>query len=431
MIGLLGPGNGKRLKVNRTPVVEAASAHTVSSMGGSPVYSSESVTEGHPDKVSDGISDATVDAALEQDPNSRMAIETAVNTDRVFVFGEMRTEAELDIEKIVRDTIRNIGYDGFDPRFDASKVKILIEVDQQSPDIAQGVDAAKEAREGGSLDEFDQEGAGDQGMVNGYATNETSSRMPMTIDLAQRLAMRLADKRKDGTLGWARPDGKTQVSIRYEGNQPVAIERILISTQHDEGVDRDSVIRPELIEYVIEPELQGHHLYTDRIEELVMVNPTGKFVSGGPAADAGLTGRKLMVDTYGGMARHGGGAISGKDPSKVDRSAAYRARHVAKNVVEGGLADRCEVQIGYAIGVAMPVSLAIECFGTEKVPVAQIGAAVKSEFDLRPLSFRKELDLHRPIYHMTSAYGHFGRELPEFTWERTDRAEALARAAGL
>jgi S-adenosylmethionine synthetase len=398
---------------------------------GSSVYTSESTTEGHPDKVGDRISDATVDAAMDQDPNSRMAIETMVSTNRVFIVGEMRTEAEIDIEAIARKAIRDVGYSGFDPKFDADTVEVIVEVDQQSPDIAQGVDAAAEAREDGSLDEFDREGAGDQGMMYGHASDETPTLMPAPIDMAHRMAKLLAEKRKDGTFPWAGPDGKTQVSVRYEDGRPVATERVLISTQHVAEADRERDIRPALIEHVVKQVVPEELLGPDRIEEIVMVNPTGRFVAGGPAADAGLTGRKLMVDTYGGMARHGGGAFSGKDPSKVDRSGAYKARHVAKNVVAAGLAKRCEVQIAYAIGVATPVSLAVECFGTERVPVARIGAAIKSEFDLRPLAYRRELDLHRPIYTMTSAYGHFGRELPEFTWERTDRADDLARAAGL
>ncbi len=395
------------------------------------LFTSESVTEGHPDKVADAISDGVLDAVMAhgEGEEARVACETLVNTNLVVISGEIRTEAGLDLTEIARETIREIGYDGFDPNFGADTVEVLERMDQQSPDIAQGVDAAQETREEGSDDDVDQAGAGDQGMMFGYATAETEELMPLPIALAHRLAHRLSVVRKDGTLPYLRPDAKTQVTVRYRDNVPVEIERVLISTQHDDGVDRDSTIRPDLIEQVIGPVLPAELCDSDRIAETMLVNPTGRFVVGGPVGDAGLTGRKIIVDTYGGMARHGGGAFSGKDPSKVDRSAAYAARHVAKNVVAAGLAERCEVQVAYAIGVAHPVSLMVETFGTGVLPDAEISRLVEAEFDLRPGAFRRYLDLHRPIYQKTAAYGHFGRDDADFTWEKTDRVEALREAA--
>ncbi|MDP9227679.1 MAG: methionine adenosyltransferase [Actinomycetota bacterium] len=397
------------------------------------LFTSESVTEGHPDKVSDQISDGVLDAVMAhgEGEEARVACETLVNTNLVVISGEIRTEAELDLAKIARDTIREIGYDGFDPLFGADTVEVLERMDQQSPDIARGVDTAQETREAGSHDEEDMAGAGDQGMMFGYASNETPELMPLPIWLAHRLAKRLADVRKDGTLPYLRPDAKTQVTVRYQDGRPVEIERVLISTQHAEDVDRDSQIRPDLLEHVIEPVLPDGLHDPARIAETLLVNPTGRFVIGGPVGDCGLTGRKIIVDTYGGMARHGGGAFSGKDPSKVDRSAAYAARHVAKNVVAAGLADRCEIQVAYAIGRAHPVSLMAQTFGTGKLDDARLTEIVGEQFDLRPGAFRRYLDLHRPIYQQTAAYGHFGREHEDFSWERTDRAEDLREAAGV
>jgi S-adenosylmethionine synthetase len=396
------------------------------------LFTSESVTEGHPDKVSDQISDAVLDAVMAHGggEDARVACETLVNTNLVVISGEIRTDAELDLDTIARDTIREIGYDGFDPQFGADTVEVLQKMDQQSPDIAQGVDSAQETREAGSDDADDVAGAGDQGMMFGYATSETPELMPLPIALAHRLAKRLAEVRKDGTLPFLRPDAKTQVTVRYRDDRPVEVERILISTQHAEDADRDSTIRPGLLEHVIEPVLPEGMYDLDRISETLLVNPTGRFVIGGPVGDCGLTGRKIIVDTYGGMARHGGGAFSGKDPSKVDRSAAYAARHVAKNVVAAELAERCEIQEAYAIGVAHPISVMVQTFGTGKLPDARTSEIVQECFDLRPGAFRSYLDLHRPIYQKTAAYGHFGREDPDFTWERVDRVDQLRSAAG-
>ena len=394
------------------------------------LFTSESVSEGHPDKVCDQVSDGVLDAALAADPESRVACECLVNTNLVVISGELRCEGEIDFEQIARETIRGIGYDGFDPDFGCDSAEVLVRVDHQSEDIAQGVDDAAEHRESGSSEAEDVAGAGDQGMMFGYATNETPELMPMPISLAHRLAKRLAEVRKDGTIPYLRPDAKTQVTVRYEDGRPAEVVQVLISTQHEDGVDRDTRIRPDLIEKVIEPILpEGLH-DPETIADSLLVNPTGRFVIGGPVGDAGLTGRKIIVDTYGGMARHGGGAFSGKDPSKVDRSAAYAARHVAKNVVAAELADRCEVQVAYAIGVAHPVSVMVETFGTGRIPDAELTKLVNDEFDLRPGAFRKYLDLHRPIFQPTAAYGHFGRSDADFTWERTDRAENLRAAAG-
>ena len=392
------------------------------------LFTSESVTEGHPDKVADQISDGVLDACLREDPTSRVACETLVNTGLVVVSGEITTNTSIDIQSVARETIRRIGY--LDGGFSADGAAVLNALDKQSPDIAQGVDAADETRSAGSTDELDVAGAGDQGMMFGYASNETPNLMPAPITFAHQLAERLAGVRKDGTLDYLRPDGKTQVSVRYRDGRPVGIEKVLISTQHTESATRER-ITDDLWEHVVRPVLPSE-LYDERqLRRELLVNPTGRFVIGGPVGDAGLTGRKIIVDTYGGFARHGGGAFSGKDPSKVDRSAAYAARHVAKNVVAAGLADRAEVQVAYAIGVARPVSVMVETFGTEKIGRGRIAALIDDFFDLRPGAFREALQLHRPIYQQTAAYGHFGRANPDFTWERTDRASELADAAGL
>ena len=398
------------------------------------LFTSESVTEGHPDKVADQISDGVLDAVLTDDPTGRVACETLVNTGLVVVSGEISTDTYVDIQDIARETIRKIGYTDADLGFSADSCAVINAIDKQSPDIAQGVDNALEARaDHAEDDELDVAGAGDQGMMFGYATNETAELMPLPISLAHKLAHRLAEVRKGDVVPYLRPDGKTQVTVRYEDGVPVEIEKILVSTQHKDGIDTDTLIRPDLWEHVLHPILPAE-LYDEselNTKKNFLVNPTGRFVIGGPVGDAGLTGRKIIVDTYGGMARHGGGAFSGKDPSKVDRSAAYAARWVAKNVVAGGLADRCEVQVAYAIGVAHPVSVMLETFGTEHVDNGKIAELVSEHFDLRPGSFRSELDLHRPIYQKTAAYGHFGRDDHNFTWERTDRADALRSAAGL
>jgi S-adenosylmethionine synthetase len=396
------------------------------------LFTSESVTEGHPDKVADQISDGVLDAVMAQDPHGRVACETLVNTGLVVVSGEISTTATFDVQDIARETIKNIGYTDASLGFSADSCAVLNAVDKQSPDIAQGVDAAYETRQdGGRDDEFDAAGAGDQGMMFGYATNETPELMPVPIALAHRLAHRLAQVRKDGTLDYLRPDGKTQVSVRYADGVPVGIEKLLISTQHAEGTE--GRLRDALWEHVVLPELPAELYDETALRADFLVNPTGRFVIGGPVGDCGLTGRKIIVDTYGGMARHGGGAFSGKDPSKVDRSAAYAARWVAKNIVAAGLADRAEVQVAYAIGVARPVSIMVETFGTEAPGLSpeRIEALISDRFDLRPAAFRQRLDLHRPIYQKTAAYGHFGREEADFTWERTDEAEALRDAAGL
>ena len=394
------------------------------------LFTSESVTEGHPDKIADQISDGVLDAVLRDDPYGRVACETLVNTGLIVVSGEISTNTYVDIQEVARETVREIGYTDADLGFSADSCAVLNAIDKQSPDIAQGVDKAYEARTDASdEDELDVAGAGDQGMMFGYACNETDALMPLPISLAHRLAERLAAVRKDGTLDYLRPDGKTQVSVRYLDGKPVEIEKLLISTQHGEGAE--SRIPDDLWEHVVEPILPKDLYDADKLRRNFLVNPTGRFVIGGPVGDAGLTGRKIIVDTYGGMARHGGGAFSGKDPSKVDRSAAYAARWVAKNIVAAGLADRAEVQVAYAIGVAHPVSVMVETFGTETIGRGQIARAVGDVFDLRPGSFREELNLHRPIYQKTAAYGHFGRDDSDFTWERTDKADALRDAAGL
>ncbi len=397
------------------------------------LFTSESVTEGHPDKISDAISDSVLDAVMAEDPEGRVACETMVNTGMAVVSGEISTDAHLNVPDLVRETIREIGYDHGDYGYHCDHVSVLVSLDKQSPDIAQGVDKAYETRTESVEDELLIAGAGDQGMMFGYATDETEALMPMPIHLAHRLAERLAAVRKDGSLDYLGPDGKTQVTVRYADGRPVRVEKLLISTQHADGVESESKIKPDLWESVVLPVLgaEANGLFDENeLRQHFLVNPTGKFVIGGPVGVAGLTGRKIIVDTYGGMARHGGGAFSGKDPSKVDRSAAYAARHVAKNVVAAGLAQRCEVQVAYAIGVARPISLMVETFGTGELPDAEISRLVEAEFDLRPGAFRQYLDLHRPIYRPTAAYGHFGREGDSFTWERTDRADSLKNAAG-
>ena len=392
-------------------------------------FTSESVTEGHPDKMADQVSDAVLDAMLEQDPASRVACETLLTTGMVLVAGEITTKAVVDVPTLVRDTVNAIGYDDDAKGFNGSTCAVLVTLDRQSPDIAQGVDAALELRTGkGGEDILNGQGAGDQGMMFGYACDETPDLMPLPIWLSHRLSERLTQVRRSGQLGYLRPDGKTQVSVIYEDGEPVGISTVLISTQHAPGVDLESTLLPDLRDNVITPLLPGN-LDTSNVE--ILVNPTGIFELGGPHADTGLTGRKIIVDTYGGMARHGGGAFSGKDPSKVDRSAAYAARWVAKHVVASGAARRCEVQVAYAIGVAQPVSLLVETFGTATVDPDKIEATVRELFDLRPAAIERELDLRRPIYKKTAAYGHFGRSEPEFTWEQTPKADDMRRALGL
>jgi S-adenosylmethionine synthetase len=396
------------------------------------LFTSESVTEGHPDKIADQISDGVLDAVLKDDPYGRVACETLVNTGLIVVSGEISTDTYVDIQQVARETVRKIGYDNAAYGFDCDTCAVINAIDKQSPDIAQGVDAAYETRHDPSdEDELDVAGAGDQGMMFGYASNETEELMPLPIALAHKLSKRLAEVRKGEVLPYLRPDGKTQVTIRYKDGRPVEIEKILISTQHADGIDSETLIKPDLFEHVLRPVLPTDMYEEKKLLKNFLVNPTGRFVIGGPMGDCGLTGRKIIVDTYGGMARHGGGAFSGKDPSKVDRSAAYAARWVAKNIVAAGLADRAEVQVAYAIGVAHPVSVMVETFGTEKIGRAQIAQLVDEHFDLRPGCFREELKLHRPIYQKTAAYGHFGRDDHDFTWEKTDRAKALRAAAGL
>ncbi len=392
-------------------------------------FTSESVTEGHPDKMADQISDSVLDAILAEDPMARVACETMVTTGLAVVAGEITTTAYVEIPKIVRDTINGIGFDNGNMGFDGNTCGVITTIDPQSPDIAQGVDTAFETRTGASgEDALNAQGAGDQGMMFGYACDETADLMPLPIWLAHRLAHRLAEVRKAGILPYLRPDGKTQVTVDYEDNSPKRLTTVLISTQHQPGLDVDTLIKPDLIEHVITPLLPSD---IDCSDVRVLVNPTGTFVLGGPHADCGLTGRKIIVDTYGGAARHGGGAFSGKDPSKVDRSAAYAARWVAKNVVAAGAATRCEVQVAYAIGVAQPVSLLVETFGTERVDPTKIAEAVRGVFDLRPAAIIRDLDLRRPIYAKTAAYGHFGRSDKDLTWEHTNRVDDLKSALGL
>jgi S-adenosylmethionine synthetase len=390
------------------------------------LFTSESVTEGHPDKIADQISDGILDALLAQDPRSRVAVETLITTGQVHVAGEVTTKAYADIPVIVRETILGIGYDSSKKGFDGASCGVSISIGSQSPDIAQGVDNAFELRSEGSESALDAQGAGDQGMMFGFACSETPELMPLPIALAHRLARRLSAVRKDGTVPYLRPDGKTQVTVEYEGLRPVRLDTVVVSSQHAADISLESLLTPDVREHVIAPELEGLGLETSGYR--LLVNPTGRFEIGGPMGDAGLTGRKIIVDTYGGYARHGGGAFSGKDPSKVDRSAAYAMRWVAKNVVAAGLAERVETQVAYAIGKAQPVSLFVETFGTENVPVDRIEKAIGEVFDLRPAAIIRDLDLLRPIYQQTAAYGHFGRELPDLTWENTDRAADLKAA---
>jgi S-adenosylmethionine synthetase len=391
------------------------------------LFTSESVTEGHPDKIADAISDSILDSLLSQDPTSRVAVETLITTGQVHVAGEVTTNGYADVMNIVRDTVLNIGYDSSEKGFDGNSCGVSLSIGQQSSDIAQGVDSAFEKRVSSSADPLDLQGAGDQGLMFGYACNDTPELMPLPISLAHKLAQQLTKVRKSGELSYLRPDGKTQVTIEYDGDKAVALDTVVISTQHAPEVDLDKTLAPDLKKLVIDPIISNINIQTKDVRFLI--NPTGRFVIGGPMGDAGLTGRKIIVDTYGGMARHGGGAFSGKDPSKVDRSAAYAMRWIAKNVVAAGLATRCEVQVAYAIGKAHPVGLFVETFGTEKVPNQKISDAVLEVFDLRPAAIIRDLQLLRPIYSLTSAYGHFGRELPEFEWEKTSRAEALRSAA--
>ncbi|CAL9333509.1 methionine adenosyltransferase [Streptomyces sp. enrichment culture] len=398
------------------------------------LFTSESVTEGHPDKIADRISDTVLDALLRQDPHARVAVETLITTGQVHIAGEVTTTAYAPIAQLVRDTVLDIGYDSSRKGFDGASCGVSVSIGAQSPDIAQGVDTAYETRVEGDDDELDRQGAGDQGLMFGYATDETPTLMPLPIELAHRLSRRLTEVRRNGTVPYLRPDGKTQVTVEYDGDKAVRLDTVVVSSQHASDIDLESLLAPDIREHVVEHVLaqladDGIKLETDG--HRLLVNPTGRFEIGGPMGDAGLTGRKIIIDTYGGMARHGGGAFSGKDPSKVDRSAAYAMRWVAKNVVAAGLAARCEVQVAYAIGKAEPVGLFVETFGTAKVDVESIERAIDEVFDLRPAAIVRDLDLLRPIYAQTAAYGHFGRELPDFTWERTDRVQPLRDAAGL
>ncbi|NEA38453.1 methionine adenosyltransferase [Streptomyces sp. SID11385] len=403
------------------------------------LFTSESVTEGHPDKIADQISDTILDALLREDPTSRVAVETLITTGLVHVAGEVTTKAYAPIAQLVREKILEIGYDSSKKGFDGASCGVSVSIGSQSPDIAQGVDTAYESRveaaaAGEGIDELDRQGAGDQGLMFGYACDETPDLMPLPIHLAHRLSRRLSEVRKNGTIPYLRPDGKTQVTIEYDGDKAIRLDTVVVSSQHASDIDLDQLLTPDIREFVVEPELKallddGIKLETEGYR--LLVNPTGRFEIGGPMGDAGLTGRKIIIDTYGGMARHGGGAFSGKDPSKVDRSAAYAMRWVAKNVVAAGLAARCEVQVAYAIGKAEPVGLFVETFGTAKTEVEKIEHAIAEVFDLRPAAIIRDLDLLRPIYSKTAAYGHFGRPEPEFTWEKTDRVDALRKAAGL
>ena len=401
------------------------------------LFTSESVTEGHPDKIADQISDTILDALLKADPTSRVAVETLITTGQVHIAGEVTTAAYVDIATLVRAKILEIGYDSSKKGFDGASCGVSVSIGAQSPDIAQGVDTAYEKRVEGSAageDDLDKQGAGDQGLMFGYASDETPELMPLPITLAHRLSKRLTEVRKNGTIPYLRPDGKTQVTIEYDGDKAIRLDTVVVSSQHASDIDLESLLAPDIREFVVEVELkalldEGIKLDTEGYR--LLVNPTGRFEIGGPMGDAGLTGRKIIIDTYGGMARHGGGAFSGKDPSKVDRSAAYAMRWVAKNVVAAGLAARCEVQVAYAIGKAEPVGLFVETFGTENVDPEKIEQAISEVFDLRPAAIIRDLDLLRPIYGQTAAYGHFGRDLPDFTWEKTDRVDALRAAAGL
>jgi S-adenosylmethionine synthetase len=393
------------------------------------LFTSESVTEGHPDKIADQISDAILDAMLKDDQRSRVAVETLITTGQVHVAGEVTTDTYVDIPGIIREKILEIGYDSSAKGFDGATCGVQVSIGSQSPDIALGVGAAVEHRDGEGTDELDRQGAGDQGLMFGYACRDTPELMPLPITLAHRLARRLAAVRRSGEVPYIRPDGKTQVTIEYSGDTAVRLDTVVVSTQHAPAIDLAGLLTPDIREHVVEPVLA--QLDLDTAGYRLLVNPTGRFEIGGPMGDAGLTGRKIIIDTYGGMARHGGGAFSGKDPSKVDRSAAYAMRWVAKNIVAAGLADRCETQVAYAIGKAQPVGLFVECFGTERVAVEKIQDAVLAVFDLRPAAIIRNLDLLRPIYAQTAAYGHFGREEPDFSWERTDRSDALRSAAGL
>jgi S-adenosylmethionine synthetase len=393
------------------------------------LFTSESVTEGHPDKICDQISDAVLDALLAQDVDARVAVETMVTTGLVHVAGEVTTSAYADIPGIVREVVLGIGYDSSAKGFDGASCGVSVSIGSQSPDIAAGVDDAYEERREGSHDPLDRQGAGDQGLMFGYASDETPELMPMPIQVAHRLAEALSAVRRDGVMPYLRPDGKTQVTLEYDGDRPVRVDTVVVSAQHARDVNLDTLLGPDVRKHVVEPVLTEVGLDWQGMR--LLVNPTGRFEVGGPMGDAGLTGRKIIIDTYGGMARHGGGAFSGKDPSKVDRSAAYAMRWVAKNVVASGLARRCEVQVAYAIGKAHPVGVFVETFGTETVPVYRIAQAIEEVFDLRPAAIIRDLDLLRPIYRQTAAYGHFGRELPDFTWERTDRVDALRAAVGV
>jgi S-adenosylmethionine synthetase len=392
------------------------------------LFTSESVTEGHPDKMADQISDAILDGMLKGDPHSRVAVETLITTGQVHVAGEVTTDTYVDIPGIIREKILEIGYDSSAKGFDGASCGVQVSIGSQSPDIALGVLDAFEHREGEGSDEMDRQGAGDQGLMFGYACRDTPELMPLPIMLAHRLARGLSAARRSGAVPYIRPDGKTQVTIEYAGDEPVRLDTVVVSTQHAPGIDLRALLEPDIREHVVRPVIDELGIDTEGYR--LLVNPTGRFEIGGPMGDAGLTGRKIIIDTYGGMARHGGGAFSGKDPSKVDRSAAYAMRWVAKNVVAAGLADRCEAQVAYAIGKAKPVGLFVECFGTEQVPIERIQDAVLDLFDLRPGAIIRDLDLLRPIYSQTAAYGHFGREEPDFSWERTDRAEALRAALG-
>jgi len=393
------------------------------------LFTSESVTEGHPDKMADQISDAILDSMIKDDPNSHIAVETMITTGQVHVAGEVTTGTYVDIPGIIREKILEIGYDSSTKGFDGASCGVSVSIGSQSPDIAQGVLQAFEHREGEGSSDLDRQGAGDQGLMFGYACRETPELMPLPIMLAHRLARRLAEVRRNGDVPYLRPDGKTQVTIEYVGDKPVRLDTVVVSAQHAPDINLKELLAPDIRDLVVTPVLD--RLEIDTSQYRLLVNPTGRFEIGGPMGDAGLTGRKIIIDTYGGMARHGGGAFSGKDPSKVDRSAAYAMRWVAKNVVAAGLADCCETQVAYAIGKAKPVGLFVECFGTEQVPVEQIQDAVLQVFDLRPAAIIRDLDLLRPIYSQTATYGHFGREEPDFSWERTDRAESLRSAAGL